>query len=52
MNGTGDGRWRGDCFILSLEFDMLPAGIADGVLSGLAAVLILVGYLGRKKIIS
>lgn len=31
---------------------MLPAGIADGVLSGLAAILILVGYFGRKKIIS
>ncbi len=31
---------------------MLPSGIADGILSGLAAVLILVGYFGRKKIIS
>lgn len=31
---------------------MLPSGIADGILSGLAAVLILIGYFGRKKIIS
>lgn len=31
---------------------MLPSGIADGVLSGLAAIFILTGYFGHKKIIS
>lgn len=29
---------------------MLPAGIADGILSGLAAIFILIGYFGHKKI--